>query len=212
MTNQLTAQHLAEGYSEAARENYVRDGHLVPIVHLLDAEGAGVSLLPNPERFGGSPREQLASLVGMTADILDVVFLATITEGWMKAFPEAAASGQMPNLQRGQLSKESDTDPDIHTTAMVQVFDMRRMADSYAIMSTVKGDPRRPEWDVHAQAGPMEGGMPDDLMRMYWVAKTHQIPVDHTHTIEQRLKFLGDIGFIVAAMIAVTQPPTERNQ
>lgn len=208
MAEPLTAQKLAEVYSEGARENYQRDGHIMPIVHILDGEGSGVSLLPNPERFSGQPREQLAALVAMIADIVDVVFVCTITEGWMKAFPSHDRDN-LPDLQRGQLSKESETDPEVRTTAMVQAMDVRDFDHSYSIMSVVKGDPRDHEWDIWPNPGRPEGGMPDDVINAYHKARAHMVPIDHKHTLFQRVEFLGQIGFIAIGLIA--EPSPERN-
>lgn len=209
MTEPLTAQKLAEAYSEGARKNYDGDGHLTPILHVLDAGGLGVSLVPNPSRFNGQPREQLSALVAMVSDVIDVAFVATITEGWIKTYPEADFPRDLPNLERGQLQRESETDPEVRTSAMVSVYDVSDLDQSYSVISAVKGDPRDHEWDIMPQEGRPLGGFPEDVIKAYLVGSQRMFPIPHDHTIEQRLEWLIQIDFIVIGMAAIED--TERN-
>jgi len=210
----LTAKQLAETYTKAAQINWETDGHLTPIVHFTDGWGGGVSLIPNGDRFHGQAREQLSALIMLSADIVPaLVFVSTCVEAWMRAYPMEEGRTEPPSLERGQLSKGAETDPDVKTSLVVQVYDVRNYANSHSIMSTWVGDPREPAWDEHANEGLMDGAMPEMIQGAISIARDPQrrammmgpLTVDGD-TIEDRIRFLADIGFIVAGMAAIAEP------
>ena len=196
---EITARELAKTYARAAKQNYERDGHLMPVLHVVDAKGAGFTMVPNPERFGGQPREQFAALIALTADAIETTYIGTCVEAWMKAFP---AQKGVPDLERGQLSREADKDPEIRTSIVVHVIDVRDASNTYSVMMTVKGDPRDHEYDEHEQNGVMEGGLMEALIQGYNAACLQIIPLPEgaRDSVAHRMQFLGSVDFIAAAL------------
>ena len=200
MSDDLTAKEVATTFAKAARTIYERAGHLAPAVHILDIKGAGLSMIPNTVRFGGEAREQLAALVALAADAVDTVFICTCVEAWTKAFPPSV-DGELPDLERGQLQRESEQDATIQTSLVVHAIDVRDPAQSYNIMATVTGDPRDHTFDVHEADGIMPGAFVDIILRAYNSACLGRIPLPESATgsLENRLTFLAGLEFISAA-------------
>ena len=160
---ELTAQQLAMTTAEVARRNYDKDGHLVPVVHLLHGDGSGAIIIPNSDKLGNHPTDAQPAIVVVASAIFRPRFIVSVTEAWGKTAPPDTDIDTF-DMPRGTLAREAETNPDVHTVAMVVVIDCKDYSLSHNVHSTVIGDPRRHEWDVFDVEGLMPGALSERLV------------------------------------------------
>lgn len=152
--------HLAQAMAAHARAIYEADHDVNTMVWAMEENQEGVIMAPNPD-YGLMPREHVAFCVHLASAFIDVRYAAFAVEAWMKAFPEGTDG--VPH--RGYLESIADTDPEVRTTVMVSVIDIKEPERSHSVMSTAGGDdPREIEWDILDMEGLPEGGMADAIL------------------------------------------------
>jgi len=169
MTRAEHCKALARSFTHSACELFERDGYLTPIVIFHDKDGHGLIVVPHTE-MGEHPGDSAAKLTIMLGRTLEVEYISFISETWVKEF-HVEKEEDKPDLQRGDLARMSETDPDVKTNLLVMVFAVKEWEASYSIhmtLNTVKlGDIEGLGLEPHEIAGMPEGFVPDAIKRGY---------------------------------------------
>jgi hypothetical protein len=178
MTNRERTQALARSFANSAAENYRRDGYLAPVLILLRDDGGGLILTPHPE-MAEHPGEGSAMLTAILGRASNAVHIGFICESWIKRMHHEAGDPE-PTMQRGQLAKEAETDPDIKTDLMVMVLSVKNWDDSYVVHQTF--GPFSNDAGVGLGLEPMEipgfpeGHVPDIIKKAYLASPPMELP------------------------------------
>jgi hypothetical protein len=128
-------RELAHSFMHGAVDLYERDGHLAPVVIFINAEGHGLIIVPHPQ-LAEHPGDAAAHLTLMLGRPMETEFVAFIAETWVKQY-HVPDGTDAPLLQRGDLSRMSETDPEVQTSLMVMVFAVKEWEHSHSLHLTL---------------------------------------------------------------------------
>jgi ribonucleotide monophosphatase NagD (HAD superfamily) len=161
----MTAREIAEVVAEQAKETYLADGHLVPVLMFRNGDREVTAML----RVEDNMPDVVALVGGAIGAIVRPQYLVLVSETWSKQF--RAADGEnldparLPPVERGQLGRMHEAgDTDVHTSILVSAWDMVDLNHSLTILQDADEGFRREEIP-----GPGAGAIADAIQ---FVVKT----------------------------------------
>ena len=169
----VTAKELAETYALGGRTNYEQYHNVQPVIWVLDEKGFGLAGMITDKY--GEPREHfmMVAAMAMAAWEVETRFVAIVVEAWTKAYPDSKSWEELNRtIERGQLARESETDPEVRTAIFTLALDFVDIAQSCAVYSRVDGDdPLVIEWDIFVSEGEPPGELPKALLAAHAAAQ-----------------------------------------
>jgi len=171
-------KQLAHSFAHSAAELFEKDGYLVPVLILMDEDGDGLILSPHPQ-LSEHPGEGCAMLLMMLGHSVGTRHFAFICESWVKAM-EHKKEDPLPEHKRGQFAAEADTNPEVKTSLVVQVYSVKDWDASHTVMYTLNafeaGGMMGLGLEPEEWSGFPEGYVPDILKKAYISSPPVPIP------------------------------------
>lgn len=184
-----TAAELADTFTAAAEENYLRDGHLVPTLILLNPRRHVFVTLAATDDVPDLAARCLMAMCGVVRPSHAVL----IAETWRKVFEQEQDVSQFPHGALEQM--EASGDATVLTGLMVTVFDCKHRNRSHLNLTIDHGDHFTHEL---SEAGPGEGRLPELFEAAYSQGMVTEPP---TFDIAQIGEYLGQVGWITSMMV-----------
>lgn len=169
MEDKERCKALAHSFTESACTLYAKDGYLMPVLILMDEDGDGLILSPNPE-LTPHPGEGCAMLLSVLGHAVRTRHFAFICESWVRS-QEHKPGDPEPTVPRGTLERESETDPNVKTSLLVQVYSVKDWDASHSVMMTLEAFELDGMMGLGLEPfeieGFPEGYVPDILKRAY---------------------------------------------
>lgn len=179
------ARQLADIWTAAARENFDRDGVLVPIVALLGEKNVIIAL--NDLATGNF---QLSTLTVIS--LLSACFdrnpdhVVVVCEGWSKELPFEEGMEGGEDYRKGQLQREVEAGAtDIHTVLSVTVFDTKFPDRSHTTMTNVDKGMERRDFP-----GKQAGGVADKVYEALLIANEARDRRPAEYSVDRALSYL----------------------
>lgn len=163
-----TTKGICLGMADQATKNYREDGHVKPMMTMVDVDDDEIIMGVNPEGSGENMQDTVAkAMLAFGVFLGDLRRVVLVVEGWMKPLiapegvdPEEWANAEENRLARGELQRQVDAGAtDIHTAVIVMAHDCLDEANSCVFTLDMDDETAEP----HVHEGPIEGGLGDIL-------------------------------------------------
>jgi len=170
---------LAHSFTASACTLYEKDGYLMPVLILMDDDGDGIILSPHPD-LSPHPAEGAAMMLMLLGRAVRTRHFAFICESWVREQKHNPGDPE-PVLPRGTLERESETDPNVKTSLLIQVYSVKDWDASFSVMMTLDtfttADGRVGlGLEPNELPGFPQGYVPDILKRAYLQSPPVEIP------------------------------------